>query len=358
MSLIKTTKRHLGDHASRLTGQAPTIELTDTITNGVSHDHRDIVAIRPPRESDGMDVGRNLAAALHHDLSILGESHTFSFTPVYSAGRITLYASAPEGRASDIRDAVTNIYPGATVRSVPDDDGGIPLPTGHYAAGARLQTTELALRPLKTTKSKDPLESDPHTNLLPPLVGADDEMALIQAVFRPLRSSWYKGGLLAFGGDRIERQHKKGKLVGVFDPEYEATDSSTRAAKDVSQQDGRDAFDVSLRILAVAPTRGGASQRVQKIAANLNAVKNPDTGQKLVPDYQAGVGLQDLIERIGGRKPDVRPRIVRHLRGSKNAFTDQELGDFLVHLPTKEDVQAPIEWAEQTESERIPADAY
>lgn len=345
----------LQDRAASLRTTYPTVEYTDALADSIDIHDRDLLAIKPPKESDGIDASQSFVSTFYHDTTLGTSPPTYSLTPAYHDGRITIYASAPAGRASDIRDAVTNAYPGA---SVAQTTTALPITPGQCVAGAKLTPAFDCLRPLQTRASSDPLEDDPQTALFPRMVGDDDEFACIQGVFSSVSEHWFKRGMVGTTGERVAAALTDGVAVGQLDPTVITTDQATRASKDIGRQHGRDAFRVGLRVLAAADTRQAASRRLGRIVANLNAVNNPDTEQKLVPVPQSGQSLRALIQTVGGRWPDHRNRLWDALTGPSNILTDQELGDFLVHFPTAEDVQAPVEWSEQTESERIPADTY
>jgi hypothetical protein len=345
----------LRDTAASLQTTYSTVEYTEALANSLNLHGRDFLTIKPPRESDGLKASQALVSAFYHDTSLGTSSPTYSLTPAYHDGRIHIYASAPDGRASDIRDTVTNAYPGA---SVAQSATTLPIGEGQYVAGAKLRTQKDCLFPLQTRASSEALETDPFTAILPRMVGDDDEVACLQAVFTSAPERWFSRGLVGSSGERVASALTDGIAVGELDPQVITTDQATRASKDIGRQHGRDAFRVDLRVLTAADSRQTASRRLERIVANLNCVSNPDTEQKLVPVSQSGQSLRALIQTVGGRWPDHRNRLWDALTGPANILTDQELGDFLVHLPTADDVQAPLEWAEQTTSERIPPDAY
>lgn len=353
MSLRIQTR--LRDRAASLRTTYPTVEHTETLAASITLHDRDLLAIKPPRDSRGIDASQSLVGALYHDTTLGTAAPTYSVTPMYHDGRITIYASTPKGRASDLRDAVTNAYPGASVARAQTP---LPIESGQYVAGARLTTAEDCVFPLQTRHSSDPLDTDPFTTIFPRLVGGDDECACIQAVFTSVSEHWFKRGLVGSSGERVASALTEGVAVGQLDPQVITTDQARRASQDVGRQHGRDAFRVSLRVLASGDTRQTASQRLERIASTLNVANNPDTEQKLVPVPQSGESLRALIQTVGGRWSDYRTPVWDALVGPSNILTDHELGDVLVHLPTADAVQVPLAWADQTTSERIPPDAY
>lgn len=344
------------DRASRVRHRYPTVELTESFVDSLSLRGRECVRISPPRESRGYERAESFVSEFfdQQETGRRGDPPVYSFAPTYESGRICFYASAPTGREKDIRDAVTGKYAGADIRPI---DEALPVGPGGYAAGARLVLYADALYPLGTRQTSEPVIEDPHGSILPKLVGGADETAMLQGVFRSIGGRWFNRGAFGAGGDRVAESLRNGTSVGHINPEIITPDQTKNAASDIQRQRGRDAFTVTLRVLATGPDRATASQRVQDIVGSLNAVKNPATEQWLVAHPRSGRDLRTHIQSMAGRWPS-ETGIRRLWSGQQTVLTDEELGGFLVHLPAENDVDAPVEWSEDAESSRIPPDAF
>lgn len=347
-------KRHATNVYSRLRHRFPTLELTASHLDSLHTRDREIYTIRPPRESAGPSMGQEFASQFFADSETGRKGAYYSIEAWGRDGRAELVATVPDGRGAVLRDALSALYPGAqAVRR----DTPVPDP-GAFAAGARLGLAHDSVFPLQHRNTQDPLVEDPHATHLSKVVGGDGELALLQVVFTPVRGRWYKRGFMpapvGLSGNGIADAFQRGDVHGLANPRTIKPDQRQAAASDIGRQEGRDAFACSMRVIALANTRSRASERVRAITDSLNVVKDAATRQKLVTHPLSGMDLRAGLAAAYGRWPDARPRVREGLYGRRQVLTDEELGDWMLHLPT--DIEAPIDWAATAAGERIPSD--
>lgn len=332
---------------------AASSEITPTSTAAdLGSDERALLHIRPFHESDGFDAATTFTRDLYRAESVdqTGKHAVETMELWFSDGQIQQHycTLAPQR----IDQVVSSRYEHSTLHT--PDRAFLELRSDEYVASAQLQLQQDCAFPIRHPEATlDSMDSDPYTELVSALAGPDETRALVQIAFFPVDNSWTNRGLVGAlregTVEDIAEHRKEGSLKGEMNPRIvEGVRSDRLTAMDMQSQQGKPAFQTTIRLVTTAPTEQAVRARMGDLVGAFEAFTYPATEQRFVPTYWSGDMLTASLGQAASRNLVPRGWLKRTLFGRQSVLTFEELAG-LLHLSNKE-INAPLFDWERMES--------
>jgi hypothetical protein len=366
--------------------------LTETLLD-LYHSDAPLLEMRPPRESRSMDAFEEILANVHQTRIERGKnvSKQFAHEIWYDNGQIQFhFQPADKATGRTIRKQIRAAYPDASVNEVVTTQESVTdlfplIRPGDYVAGADFRLKKPFYYPIRSglDGESNPFETDPYRPILTDMdmgsaqadsgerVQGDDVRILVQVVLEPARKQWCKGGL--YGVDVTDVAHDLqekrlaerrpgligsipvlGFLLAEFE-ERSPNKKQRREANLVGAVEGKSAFHLSIRVLAISPYPEFARQRARLVANDMETYYNSFTEQGLRASGLDASRIPDFVTRAATRQHHKtrRDRIARFNSNKLVQPVDAVAG--LVHLPN-DDINVPaVNWATQDVGPGVPS---
>ena len=328
-------------------------DLISTVKSAAATAPGEVVRVRPFKDTPGIGAAERFMRGLHQT-DKGGGLPTYTFEAWFDERRVKFMVSTPD--PDDVVDLVNTHYRNTSVQTT--DERFLPIEPGDYIAVGRGELREDCIFPTKHTGSTPPLNVDPYSTLIPKLVGrdADRERVLLQVVFRPVSDSWYNRGAMGSDGDVIAESVKEGRVVGEINPRVVTSDSDKKKAKDMQAQRGKPAFQISVRIVAIADNPQSAVERAESVTGAFDEFDHDYADQGLKPVPLSGTDARTELERAASRSLQRKGRVARWLRGPDNVLTAGQLGA-IAHFPNEKINVPDVDWSRMESGPGVPPDA-
>jgi hypothetical protein len=366
--------------------------LEDTLLS-MHHDDAPLLEVRPPRENDGMDAFEEILANIHRVEIKRGKnvSKQHAHEIWYDEGQVQFHfqpANKPISRT--IKKQIRSAYPNAGVSEVVTTEETVrelfPLiQPGDYVSAADFRLKQPFYYPIRSTLAgeQDPLETDPYQYILTDMdqgsaetasgerVHSDDVRILAQVVLEPARKQWSKGGLYGANVANLAHDLKEKRLaersplglgniplVGWMFKSWEEQDPNKRQKREaelVASVEGKSAFHMSVRVLAISPYEEFARQRAELIAQDMETYYNSFTEQGLYATPLEPDEIPSFVTQAAVRRHE-KGRLDRVARlNSEKLVQPIDAVAGLVHLP-RDDINVPaVNWATQDVGPGVPS---
>jgi hypothetical protein len=335
-----------------------------------------VFKIRPPKDSDGIAVGRELLKSFHivrtGRWGVRNHSPAVSFEIWYTGEQVQFSMTADRDVVQTrIRNQIQNVYPGTAIsereQKFPEYD------VGDYVAGGVAIYDRPFFYPIRTPFGEEPFQKDPlgaltaafHNDRLERQRSLEDIKKgcrlVIQVTFLPAHDEWSKAP--PFGVDcetKADKMRRGGFKDGIFRTIFgsiERKDPSPKqlkAADMVANQRGEPGFYTSIRVIGIADNPDVVHDRVKNVCEQFNVFANKITEQTFQPKPRTDDELKITFEQMASRKTSVS--VLDQLSDMKMILTLDELSG-LVHLPNDSIGTGDIDWMTAKVGPGVPAEA-
>lgn len=313
-----------------------------------------LVRIRPHVDAEGFGGEQPERYARAFSRGPDAEAHTYAHEFWFADRALSVYVSTPD--PDRLRDTIGTLYPHSDVETV-DLAAAFPsIEAGEYAAAARLPLKRDSVFPIWYPGSTQARSADPLGALLPTAVNPRGGRVLIQTVFTPVGSEWFRRGVWGSDGRKIAESKAKGEVVGEVRPTVVESPTDKEAAKDMHRQRGRPAFTATVAVLTLSGTAAGAAERAAAVAAAFDEFDHDAAEQGFAVEPVHGSGVRDELMRVAARAGERRGRLKRWLFGEETVLTDRELGA-VAHIPGTEVDVPELDRTDAEDGPGVPPDA-
>ncbi|WP_330633798.1 hypothetical protein [Halocatena halophila] len=310
-----------------------------------------LLQITPFKESTGLAAARRFWRTLHDAQTSAFRSKNISdrraFELWFTDGTIKFYLWAvDDSTARSYIKRVEACFENAEVHAV-EGLGFPPIEPGNHVAAAELDFEKHHFYPIR-----DGFEYDPYGDITSEMLSTPDTHVIIQIVARPVSPSWTNdagdGGLFRSGTSvtAMADYLREGRVKGWLNPQpVDPSKKDREQAKCLEDQDGKRAYDTSLRVVAIAPDEREAVERCQA------------TGEMFARQYRSAVSEQQFtVSPVAESSvaPVVDACHQRELMDSDVVLTIDELAA-VAHLPSGEITTPNIGWKNTQRGTQIPA---
>lgn len=330
------------------------VQLDQQVTTSLDDIDGVPVEIIPNPENDGADSMASVYESLHNPAT--DPHHTFEIW--FYKGVVRFFLIANDERSADtFRRGINNDYPDSELSHVDEGSDHPPFPTvtpEDSLAGAYVQKVHQnyghQYLPIKLPGNWK-AGNHPIAKIIGQMNGSEDARVVVQGVLRPVPDSWTKYGTV-------------GSIFRLFDliPPHDisANDAKNRLRWDdaggltkyVDAQTEQPAFATNLRILAISPDPGEASERASGVAGVFERKFKSESGARFraTPiDSRSEWVQQKRMRRFLDR---MRYRYV-------NYETDTVLGAqelTAINIPSGDEEAPRINWKRGRSGAEVPVD--
>ncbi|MFD1572115.1 type IV secretion system DNA-binding domain-containing protein [Halorubrum laminariae] len=340
---------------------APQVDqaLIDTITEAADGYAGSLNRVRPHKKEDGLKYAEELISGFHNEsvshsklaqrFNLAEQPKKFSFEMVLTDETVKFHWGLPDSiHQREFRQQVSGLYPNSEIKPV---DNPFPeIEPGMYLAGGKLELEKEKYRPLRGTSGPDAFETDPLRSTLSELVGYSNEVAIVQFVFTPASPKWTEGlKYHEWSADQINDSLTYGRINGsYFSPRLDDPSAKDkRAAEEVLNQEGKQAYYLNIRFLVFASSPDIAKHHAHGIGSVFSSqYHNEETGQTLLPLAFKERGIKELARRTAARE----------FSYDQTSLNVSELAG-LAHLPGEEVNMTNVDWTRKGVGNRPPAQA-
>lgn len=314
---------------------------------GLGSDERALVQVRPFGESEGFDVASAFTRDLYHGerTDTTGPQTIEAMEWWFTDGQLSQrYCTATPDRFEQI---ISSRYEHSSLHT--PDQPFLALPTDEYVASAQLRLQQDCAFPIAHQDTRNSaLSRDPYTALASALVGDDDTQAFVQCVFTPVEpQTWYRRGVYGSAAgsdvDDMAERRKEGSPKGELNPRIVESRTDRLTAMDMQRQRGQPAFQTTVRVIAIAPTKAAVRERLGDLIGAFEAFTYPPTDQGFTAQPWAGDALTASLVQAAGRNLSRQGWLRRTLFGQDMVLTADELAG-LVHLPNRDINASLLDW--------------
>ncbi|PHQ38219.1 hypothetical protein DJ69_12760 [Halorubrum persicum] len=333
--------------------------LVDTINEAAEGYAGSLNRVRPHKEEDGLKYAEELIAGFHNEsvshsklaqrFNLAEQPKKFSFEMVLTDETVKFHWGLPDSiHQREFRQQVSGLYPNSEIKPV---DNPFPeIEPGMYLAGGKLELEQHKYRPLRGTSGPDAFETDPLRSTLSELVGYSNEVAIVQFVFTPAGPNWTEGHMPhEWSADQINDGLTYGRVNGSYwNPRLDDPSAKDlRAAEEVLNQEGKQAYYLNIRFLVFASSPDIAKHHAHGIGSVFSSqYHNEETGQTLLPLAFKEQGVKELARRTAARE----------FSYDQTSLNVSELAG-LAHLPGEEVNMTNVDWTRKGVGNRPPAQA-
>lgn len=312
------------------------------------------VEVIPNPENDGAKSMASVYEGLHSPAT--NPVHAFEIW--FYKGAVRFFFIVDDERSADtLRTNINNAYPDSQLLAVDEGSDHPPFPTvtsEDSVAGAYLWKGH---RNYNHQYLPIPFSDDwergnhPIANVIGQMDGSEDARIVVQGVFRPVHESWVEYGPV-------------GSVFSFFDliPPFDISAGDAKKqmqfsgdgdlTKFVSAQTEQPAFAVNLRVVAISPDPGEASDRVSGVAGVFERKFKSESGARLraAPIDSRFESLQRrrmkrFLDRMRYRQPH---------NPTDTVLGAQELS--ALNIPSEEEEAPRIKWNRGRSGSEVPVD--
>lgn len=173
-------------------------------------------------------------------------------------------------------------------------DSAFPTIPHHYSvSGCRIKEHKHMFYPIRHHEGEGFPHGDPYGDILGAMLGSDDEIVVLQVVFKPARGDWTQNGPDGRSVDDVAADLREGEVTGFRDPlfwlglrEMEERPPSKKdkdAAREVESQRGKQGFHVNVRVMAATPDTKRTEERARGVGNMFANFYSTHAEQRLVP---------------------------------------------------------------------------